>query len=332
MNRIAIIGAGMAGLALAQSLRGKAECMLFEKSRGVGGRMATRRIGDYAFDHGACFFTARSLAFRRFLQPHRASGIVQDWNPRVLTLASGEKSYRRDWFEPHYVAVPGMTALCKAMAEGLDVQTGAKVTQLLQQADGRWALDLSTDNSSTAATADEPFDWVVCTAPAPQARELLPAGFCHHEQLAQVQLEPCMVLLLGLEEAPGWRFGAARIKHPVLDWITCEATRPGRGAAAAVVLHSTAAWAAQQPMASDDEVAATMLQALEDVLGQPLPPHETMQLKRWTYALASTPERPLLLLDEELRLAVCGDWTHAGRVEGAFLSARALAQALETYL
>lgn len=334
MPRIAIIGAGLAGLTLAHALQHKADILILEKSRGVGGRMATRRIDDFAFDHGALFFTARSLAFRRFLQPYRSSGIVQEWTPRVLTLASGEKHYPRDWFEPHFVAVPGMTALCKAMAVGLDVLTGIRALPPLLLPDGRWQLQWSGDagSATSAAALEQPVDWIVSTAPAPQARALLPREFCHHSALAEVQLKPCIALLLGLQQAPAWRFDAARMKHPVLDWISCEASRPGRSAACALVLHSTAAWAELQQTATDDAIAASMLQALEDVLGQTLGRYDVLQVKRWAYAQAITPERPMVLLDARLRLAACGDWTHAGRVEGAFLSAQALARALEDCL
>ena len=105
---IAIIGAGMAGLTLARRLQTFARVTLFEKSRGVGGRMATRRVEHFNFDHGAQTFTARSSDFRRFLAPWIKQGVVQQWSPRVITLSPDEKPYKRDWFEPHYVAVPGM--------------------------------------------------------------------------------------------------------------------------------------------------------------------------------------------------------------------------------
>lgn len=326
MTRIAIIGAGIAGLTLAHLLHTRADVVVFDKARGVGGRMASRRVGNFQFSHGAQFFTARSLAFRRFLQDFRARGIVHEWRPRVLTLAQDEKPYKRDWFEPHFVAVPGMTALCKSLAEGKDVRLGVQVGVPQQQDNGQWRLPLGNDGFSDA------FDWVLCTAPAPQARELLPQEFAQQTALAQAHLEPCIALLLGFEDRPAWRFDAARIKHPVLDWLSCEASRPGQSEGCAVTLHSTAAWAARQQDSSDHEVAECMLSALLAVTGQPLPPVTVQQVKRWRYALAAAPEEPLLLLDPQLQLAACGDWTRDGRIEGAFLSAHDLARALQPWL
>lgn len=326
MTRIAIIGAGLAGLTLAHLLQAHAEVVVFEKSRGVGGRMATRRSDQFHFNHGAQFFTARSQAFRRFLRDFRARGIVQEWRPRVLTLARDEKPYKRDWFEPHFVAVPGMTALCKSLAQGKDVRLGVQVGMPQRQDSGHWRLPLNTDVGSEA------FDWIVCTAPAPQARELLPPDFAQQVMLEQVTLAPCIALLLGFAESPAWRFDAARIKHPVLDWLSCEASRPGSSEACAVTLQSTAAWAAQHWQDSDEAVAEVMLSALLEVTGQALPAITLQQLKRWRYAQAVVPEEPLLLLDPQQRLAACGDWTRDGRIEGAFLSAQDLARAMQPWL
>jgi renalase len=326
MIRIAVIGAGLAGLTLAQQLRTQAEVVVFDKARGVGGRMATRRNGHFQFDHGAQFFTARSLAFRRFLQDFRAQGIVQEWRPRVLTLAQDEKPYRRDWFESHYVAVPGMTALCKALAAGSDVRLGTAVGIPQRQEDGRWLLPLGLSEHSEA------FDWVLCTTPAPQARELLPPEFVAPDLLAEATLEPCIALLLGFEDAPPWRFDAARIKHPVLNWVSCEISRPGRSAAFAVTVQSTPQWAERHLHDPDDSIAESMLSALLAVTGQPLPPVAVQEVKRWSYAQAQAQEKPLRLFDAQLRLGACGDWTRDGRVEGAFLSALDLAEALQLWL
>lgn len=288
--------------------------------------MATRRSGNFSFDHGAQFFTARSLAFRRFLQDYRARGVVQEWLPRVQTLAQDRKAWKRDWFEPHFVAVPGMTALCKAMAEGIEVRLDATITGLIRHDDGRWGVQLRE------SVPDEGFDWVLCTAPPAQAQALLPASFAHHAVLASIVMEPCIALLLGLQERPRWRFDAARIRHEALDWISCEASRPGRTGACGLTLHSSPRWAARHFETDDAAVTEQLLAALQSVLEAPLPSPVLQQVKRWRYAQAAAQEHPLLLLDAAQGLAACGDWCRDGRVEGAFLSAHTLADALQPCL
>ena len=326
MTKIAIIGAGIAGLTLATRLQGPAEVVVFEKSRGVGGRMASRRVDSFGFDHGAQFFTARSEAFREFLKPYQARGLVQQWQPRLLSLAPDEQPRESAWSEQHHVAVPGMTALCKAMASGLDLRFETRVEALHRQPDGRWRLAIGADRSTA-------FDWVICTAPAPQTHVLLPPEFAQQYALPDdTTMVPCIALLLGLESAPGWNFDAARIQHDVLAWLSCEASRPGRAARQAVTLHSTATWAAAHLDDPDDVIAASMLAALNDMTGQSLPPIAVQQVKRWRYAKADALESPRLLLDPDLQLAAGGDWAHNGRVEGAFLSGHSLADAMMAHI
>jgi renalase len=119
--KIGIIGAGLSGLVLANNLNDKWDITLFEKARGVGGRMATRHADPYQFDHGAQFFTARQKEFKKFLQPLLDNGLVVEWNPIMTTLAKGEKPYKRDWFEPHYIPVPKMNSMCKYLARDQDI-------------------------------------------------------------------------------------------------------------------------------------------------------------------------------------------------------------------
>ena len=65
MNHVAVIGAGITGLTVATDLAAAGhEVSLFDKSRGPGGRCATRRSTVGAFDHGAPGFSATTAAFR----------------------------------------------------------------------------------------------------------------------------------------------------------------------------------------------------------------------------------------------------------------------------
>ena len=87
--KAAVVGAGFAAAVLAKPLADQGwQLSFFEKSRGTGGRMTTRRHEGVSFDHGTPYFTARTARFRQYLQPFIDEGLVQDWSPRVQTLAS----------------------------------------------------------------------------------------------------------------------------------------------------------------------------------------------------------------------------------------------------
>src|SRR5512137_2283747 len=112
MNRanIAVIGAGISGLACAHELaRADARVTVFERSRGLGGRLGTRRQGNYAFDHGAQFVTARSRSFVKYVEVAKRASAVAQWKPRVL-------EDDRSWAEPieeWHVGTPGMSAFVR---------------------------------------------------------------------------------------------------------------------------------------------------------------------------------------------------------------------------
>ncbi|MGB5510127.1 MAG: FAD-dependent oxidoreductase, partial [Woeseiaceae bacterium] len=194
MTRIAIIGAGLAGLVVARRLSGHHEVAVFEKSRGVGGRMATRRASPFEFDHGAQFFTARSAAFRKFLEPLISAGVVASWNARFVELPAGPASGDRQWADdyPHYVGVPGMNAVGKWLARNLDVQTGVEVANI-NRGGRRWRL------TDTHGTDLGDFDWVVLAAPAPQTARLAPAESDISERAMTARMRACCALLLGFD-------------------------------------------------------------------------------------------------------------------------------------
>lgn len=318
--RIAIIGAGMTGLTLAGALADRAQVTVFEKARGVGGRMATRRSGAWQFDHGTQFFTTRSEAFHAFLQPHIDSGVVGAWTGRLVYLEHDRAPRKRLWFEPHYVACPTMSALCKVLSVGIAVKTGVEVAPLSGRVAGVWPLQ-----DVTGAPLGN-FDAVICTAPAPQAVRLLEAHLAPEAALRRVRYRACYALMLGFgdAEAPRWIAGKAR-DNPI-EWIAVQSTRPGRGPAAAMVVHASADWSDRHLEHDAAEVQQLLHDAFGNLTGYDASRAEHASLHRWRYALvdpATATGAPFLSVSHGL--AAAGDWCSASRVEDAWHAGRTLA-------
>lgn len=306
MPRIAVIGAGMAGATVSRLLRGQGiDVEVFDKSRGTGGRMATRYTDSAAWDHGAQFFTARTPAFQDMINHYQRSGLVQEWSPKVVTLAAGSKPYKRDWFESHYVASPQMNALCRALLEDIPLHTGKPVTAVTRIAD-QWQLSISDEPSAL-------YDWVICSAPAEQTMNLLPAP------LEDVAYEPCFALLGHPRGNP--HLDAAVIKDSVLSWLCTSGSRPGRDGEPTLIAHSTGEWAAANFDDDPGFVKESMIRTLKD-LGVELA--DSPAVHRWRYARVSQAHHEPYWLDSKLQLAACGDWGLGNRVEDAFTSAHLL--------
>ncbi len=318
---IAIIGAGFAGLTLANYLKCDAKITLFEKAQGVSGRLSTRSTAEFQFDHGAQYFTARDPSFQAFLNPYIQSGLVQTWTPKMLTLELGKKPYKREWFEPHYIAVPSMTALAKHMACDFDVKLKTQITTIVERAQRHWQLIDQHQNLYG------PFDWVLCTAPAPQAYQLMPDIFAHKDHLLNVKFSPAFSLMLGFNQSLNLSFDAAEVKNSAINWICVNAHKSQRPSAYTLLIHSEPQWSGAHIADDLADVQRLLLEKLEQLLAIKLAPAH-IALHRWLYAHASIPLGQDYLIDFNHQLGVCGDWCIAGRVEAAFLSARRLAENL----
>lgn len=323
--KIAIVGAGISGLTLAHELNSHADVTVFEKARGVGGRMSTRYTDRFEFDHGAQYFTARSDEFKHFLTPLIEEGVVAEWNPRILTIAKGEKPYKRDWFEPHYTANPRMNSLCKALANEIHVEVGVEIASITQEQD-RWTL-ITTNQQHF-----EGFDWVLCSAPIPQTKKLMPKSFSYTPNLDDAHMTGCMSLMLGINDECPLLFDAAVVKHSPIDWIAVNSAKPNRRKEGCLIIQTTSEWAEAH---MEDDLEETKQQLEHEVLALlPISKADILHsaIHRWRYADVSAAMEKDYLLDTQHKLAACGDWCLGGRVENAFLSAYRLAQKIKSEL
>lgn len=314
--RIAVIGAGIAGLACAATLaaRGLAP-VIFEKSRGLGGRIATRRRDDgLAFDHGAQFVTARSEGLRHLLDRARAAGTAAVWRPVCADDAGRDAE---DWL----IGAPTMNAWLKPLAAGLDLRPACEAVRCVRDGGG-WRIDFKDAGASAV------FDRVVCTAPAPQARVLAAAEADLVAQLAHVAIAPCWALLAAFDEplATGW--DVRRSATDALAWIARSTGKPGRTGPETWVAHASAAWSAEHLEAAPDAIAERLLALFARAVGEPLPAVRHVTAHRWRYALTTTPLGAPFAGSRDGTLLLGGDWCLGARVEYGYASGVALAGAV----
>jgi renalase len=322
--KIAIIGAGIAGLTLAHALKDHAIVTVFEKARGVSGRMSTRYADPYQFDHAAQYFTARSKAFKQFLKPHIASGLVAEWKPKVMTLKKGATAYKRDWFEPHYVAAPKMNDLCKHLSSTLDdVRLPAQVAKV-EKAGAGWQI---SDNQTEILGV---YDWVISAAPCHQTALLLPEVFAHHEAVSRARMVACFTLMLGFDDVLPVNFDAAKVHDSPIEWISLNHSKPERTHKPSIVVTTQHEWSEVQKNDNLADVQMLLLNELSELLHINAHEAASISLHRWLYAGVAEAVGEDYLLDSTHQLAACGDWCIEGRIEAAFLSGHRLGTQLLT--
>ncbi|WP_106751581.1 NAD(P)/FAD-dependent oxidoreductase [Pannonibacter carbonis] len=308
---IAIIGAGMAGLAAALRLDAAGyACRIFEKSRGVGGRLATRRAGDFRFDHGAQFFTARGTSFRKAIAKWSGDGFVAPW------------------FEDSYVGVPAIGAPVRAMANRFEVVLETQITSL-QSVEGGWLLHDAV--GMVHDCAGQPFAGAVLAVPAPQAIPLAESAGASFPGLQEVRYAPCWTLMAAFEETLP---GPDRYSFPEgpLSWLARNSAKPGRDPVPeAWVIHASPAWSRQHLELSADEVAPLLWQEARSVLATQAEPG-FMAAHRWRYARVEQTAPQPFVWDADLRIGACGDWGLGPRVEAAFDSGEGLGRIMVSSL
>ncbi|MBQ85993.1 MAG: flavin containing amine oxidoreductase-like protein [Gammaproteobacteria bacterium] len=324
--RIAVIGAGLSGLSFAHSSRLFADIHLFEKSRGVGGRLATRRAADYEFDHGAQFFTCRSKSLKSLLKGDDFQSAVSEWQPKLVTLAPDSETLKRTWFEPHYVGVPSMTAFPKRLARGLALSYSTRVREITR-CGNRWQLK---DGNGYELGV---FDWVVSATPAPQVAMLFGARFFEHSLVEEAQMSPCIALMIALKDRPQLDFEAAIAQQSPISWLAINNSKPARSTVRfGLVVHSSNEWARAHIDEEQTAIENQLLAALNQLVDPDFLSIQEIHLQRWRYAKVEKAVGKEFLIDEENRLAAVGDWCLGNRAEDAFVSGCALAEHLERLL
>lgn len=311
---VAVIGAGLAGLACAHRLAGAGiQVCVFESQRAAGGRLATRRFEPASFDHGAQYLTIADLGFRQIVEEAHGAGASGLWQP--------------DWPDRDrqggelWVGTPGMTALPRWLARGLDIEYGARIVRLER---GRRGWALLDDRGS----AHVDFGAVVLAMPAPPAALLAAPHTLHAARVRSIPMAPCWAVMVAFEEPLAGVPDADFIDDPVLPWFARNGSKPGRDTPQAWVLHAGAEWSRLAFDRPAGQVQKALLKRFSERIGRTLPRPRLSDSHRWRHARVEAPLGEAFLLDRDAGIGFCGDWCLDARVEAAFLSGDALGTAL----
>ncbi|MEA5516004.1 NAD(P)/FAD-dependent oxidoreductase [Nodularia sp. UHCC 0506] len=327
MTDIVIIGAGIAGLICAQRLTEAGYSVLvLEKSRGLGGRLATRRLYGTWADHGACYLKPKGELLGNFVQLLRDRHILELWaNPTQPDSA------------PRYIVPAGMSAIAKFLAQGLQIQLNQLVTAIHPTPENSWCLTLESNAELTAKA-------LVLAIPAPQALTLLaPLGETvlgreFIDNLSSVKFYPSVSAIAGYaatsQPLPAWN-DQKFTDDAILGWIGLDSSKRPHPQQPVFVLQSSAKFAELHLENPDlQPVGKNMLQQAAQRLALPwLETPEWMQVHRWRYAFPSLPwSHPVLSAQASIPLVCCGDWCGGYLAEDAMMSGLAASVEINNYL
>ena len=311
--RIAVIGAGLSGLLAARNLRRSGhEVVVLDKGSGVGGRMATRRIGEAVLDHGAQFFTVRSDAFASEVNEWLTEGVAREWCRGFVDVDG----------HPRYMGVGGMTSIAKYLARDTDTHLGITVTRIdFDDANRQWQIAAqSRDSRAVNLVADV----MIVTAPLPQTITLLgPVAGELPADLRDIEYDPTLCLLVTLrQQVHVSESGALQSPDGFFSFI-CDNMRKGTSSAPSMTFHVEPTISATNYEQPDDTLHSMLFEQALTYLS----PDDIIEahLKKWRYATPRRTHTDSCWAHPHLPLVLAGDAFDGPRMEGAARSGIAAA-------
>ncbi len=315
-----IIGAGIAGLSAARRLKElKIPHIVLDKGRSVGGRMATRRLGNALCDHGAQVIP---------VQGPDMICTVDEWRDKKLVKSCGPLSTRFHRGGDYYYAINGMHSIPKHMAHDLDVHTSWHVESV--SFDNDIVTVRSKDGESIFARS------ILLTPPIPQSLALLDNGQVSLDSERRTLLETiaydrCIAVLVTI---PGESNipppGGLWLGDEPIQWIADNRKKGLSSAETAITIHAGPVFSNTHWETDPNDVAKTLLNAASKWIGQE---YTDVQVHRWRYSQAITKHpRQFELVESPGLLAFAGDGFRGNEIEGAHVSGIAAANALAKHL
>lgn len=304
-----IVGGGITGLITATVLQRRGlRVTVLDKGRGIGGRLATRRIreGDKiegVFDYGTQYFSVEQPQFQPWVNDWLENGVIKEW-----CQGFGEAD------GTHYCGVNGTRGIAKYLAQDLNVQTSTRVTKVSYS--NQWRV--KTENNQ-----EYQGDILVMTQPVPQSLDLLDASLMvipleDRFLLEKIEYNSCITVLVLLSKpskipAPG----GITLEDDCLVWLGDNYQKGISPNGYAVTIHANPNFSNYYWESDDAEIVYKLITAAADYLDSPVIKY---QVHRWRYSLPKTFHNEPCLMLSEVPLVMAGDAFVAPNVEGAVLS------------
>ena len=349
LQDVTVVGAGLAGLVCARRLQQAGLTVtVLEKSRGLGGRMATRRIDGSPLDHGARYVQPQSEPLQALTQHWLDQQLLTPWQPHTYRLDRTGQLQSDNSIHPCYVAPEGMSALGKALATGLTLHRQQRVTTIAPESDTTWTI--TTTRTDDGAIVTHQAKALVLAIPAPQIADLLAplsaiAAIAEMQQaIAAVTYAPCLTVMAQYSSPLASKSQAPLPCPPTAAWMveghdetpffwvgldSSKRQVPGLN----VVLHSSARFAEPWLDEPNLQPAGEALLAQAGKLIAPWLAHpDRWQIHRWRYARVTTPCRDRVLNSSTpAPLVVCGDGGGDRQLDSALESGWAAAAAIQAH-
>ena len=321
--RVAVIGAGIAGLSCATRLQELGfQVHVYEKSTDPSGRMSTRISDHWSADHGAQYFTARDPLFIQELNSWIQADVAAPWHPHLKVFKDNQWQDKVSR-ETRYVGSPGMNSPGKHLAQDLSITFNQTIDHICYKNE-KWLL-----HSIETGSIEQQYDWLILALPAPQTRTLTKSIDESFNSLGtKVNMRGCWTVMVRCAQNLDMPFDAGFVNNEIISWVSRNNSKPGRAGDESWTIHTNPEWSEQHLNSESEEVIRLIIRCAEK-LGFDFC-NSTMTSHRWRYDNVHIDPSPQFHLQKKCQLGICGDWLHDGRVEGAWLSGYKIANKISS--
>ena len=324
--KVAIIGAGIAGLTCATALKGFADVQVYEKSVFTGGRISRYQFSEYLFGHGEQYFTVSNPLFQNLVEAWLKAGIVREWDGWLVEIDHGQMLNLGDQTR-RYTGYPHMQAITDNLAHNCNVMLSTCVSEVEKQEDGQWRL--FDDRGSYLGL----YDVVIIATAAHQVTPLSHSVNTITEQAEKIDMTVCWSAMFTFEQTLNLPFDAAFVLNSPLSWISrFQHPEGGQGKQESWILHATPEWSFQYVASFRGRVMHALLDAFFEACD--IEPEKTVSsnVHCWKHAQPINTLDQDCLFDEAHAMGACGDWCTSPRIEGAVLSGFSMADRVMKFI
>lgn len=309
-----IVGAGISGLALAKKLTAQnRKVLVLEKSRSVGGRLATRRDADASYDHGAQFYKIQKDEVSEHDQLWSNAGVSEVWFSEVDTLFKSSPK--------------GMTALAKSLAQNLEIIFNEKLTHFILppvQENNEIHLRCESGQSYLA-------NRVILSAPLPQSLDLLKASqIGYPAELNEIRYAKALVGLFEINAVDSFDLKYIQNLNESIFSISNQMSK-SVSSKLAVTVTMQPAWSERYFEEAEEKTLKILEEQFLHFIHQQFAKVQVtkMQLKKWRFSHPiKTSSEAYLQLPEAPHVYLMGDAFGGGSIRGALRSAESLSKSL----
>jgi renalase len=322
MKDFCIIGSGISGATIANTLSKKYSLDLYDKARGAGGRSSNKKFNkNESFDHGVQYISPKSVQFKRFIKDLINKKIVKNWPGRHVFLNTNKKEDKK---HTKIIGNKGNNAISKYLLKDINCNFNNEVTKIFNK-NNTWEISFSDGSKKL-------YKSLILTCPFPQLKKLSKKYIKHSFIKKKIKMDANITIMLATKKTNS-NISSYFFSDPILGWAAYENSKKRfKSNYDLWTLQSTYKWA-------NKEINKNKVNKLDNAKILINKFFELTNLKKnkifhfqnhgWKYSSSSKPLNIKSYWNKNLRLGVCADWFVGPRLESGWLSAKDLSLKIE---